>query len=648
MKKIIVTIVAVVLLMGSTLDVSAAGLRDVFSAKYYADQYADLKAAFGYDEEMLYQHFLKYGLKEGRNMSPILDVQEYREKYADLDAAFGDNWDAYVQHFLDFGINENRDNGTNFDVKTYIKAYGDIAAAYGDDFGAVIEHYLTFGIQEERTKGDPVVYQESLKAEDNSGSGSEGPGEIDDVVNIYDENGRLMKVLYKFNGCVDAYDIYEYDEDNGLLMTITQYDSSDVVIYVRTFEYENGVLKTETGRRADGIVTFVYEYNASGIRVKSTEYNGINIAVSEYDDEGKLLNLVVTLTDGTLVYKVEYVLNAQGERVRKEYTYMNDGCYVSIFDSNSVKIGQERYDTAGNLTEILDIEYLDNGYSKFYWKNGNGVIKSISIHDEKGNDIENATYDADGNVTGRAYHKYNAAGKVIWGKEVEQSGRYRVWENDDNGKIQKNTYYTANDEMEYYDLYIYNDKGLCVRDEMYNKYDELQGYTLYTYDENGVEVSQEYVSAHTRDNSYELVSADGMTCLVGCDSSIVDIYRGQGDDKAQFRPVDEEAYAPFGDIAIKTGCNSYEEYKEELLDRISTERGVAKDKIWVSEYENCTVNGYTYYALQWGYATEGDIDNQDVIYVKIGENAYVEVDNLWFTGYLIDLVKKVIYIASVN
>jgi len=153
MKKIFVTVVAVLVLLSGTANVSAAGLEDVFSAQYYADRYPDLKAAFGTDEAMLFQHFLDYGVKEGRNMSPVLDVAYYREKYEDLDKAFGDNWDAYVDHYFTYGINEGRDNGTDFNPKLYLESYEDLQAAFGGDYEKAIEHYLVFGIKEGRTKG---------------------------------------------------------------------------------------------------------------------------------------------------------------------------------------------------------------------------------------------------------------------------------------------------------------------------------------------------------------------------------------------------------------------------------------------------------------------------------------------------------------
>ena len=104
MKKILLIATAVVTFLTAGLNVSAAGLKDVFQAKFYADKYADLYDAFAYDEEKLYEHFQIFGLNEKRIMNPVLDVVAYRETYPDLDAAFGDNWDAYVEHLYTFGL----------------------------------------------------------------------------------------------------------------------------------------------------------------------------------------------------------------------------------------------------------------------------------------------------------------------------------------------------------------------------------------------------------------------------------------------------------------------------------------------------------------------------------------------------------------
>lgn len=153
LKKTMVVVAALALMLTSTLSTSAAGLKDVFDAKYYTERYEDLNKAFGYNEGMLYEHYLTYGLTEGRVSSPILNVAEYRAAYSDLDAAFGDNWDAYVEHYFTYGIKEGRTGGVYFDPIAYADAYPDIKAAFGDDYVAIVNHYLTYGIEEGRTAG---------------------------------------------------------------------------------------------------------------------------------------------------------------------------------------------------------------------------------------------------------------------------------------------------------------------------------------------------------------------------------------------------------------------------------------------------------------------------------------------------------------
>ncbi len=86
MKKYIGGILlSVAIFMGNAISAYAADLEDVFSAKYYADTYEDLYEAFEYDEEQLFNHYKEYGLKEGRSMSPVLDVIYYRESNPDLE-----------------------------------------------------------------------------------------------------------------------------------------------------------------------------------------------------------------------------------------------------------------------------------------------------------------------------------------------------------------------------------------------------------------------------------------------------------------------------------------------------------------------------------------------------------------------------------
>ena len=145
-----------VLLSGS-LQVNAATLKDIFDEHYYADTYRDLKEIFGYDREALWNHFVTYGLGEGRNMNGLIDVAKYREEYADLDAAFGDNWDAYLNHYLTYGAKEGRDTGTDFNALDYAGRYEDLQDAFGEDVLSLWKHYQAFGVTENREARDEQI-----------------------------------------------------------------------------------------------------------------------------------------------------------------------------------------------------------------------------------------------------------------------------------------------------------------------------------------------------------------------------------------------------------------------------------------------------------------------------------------------------------
>ena len=61
-KKILISGITLSLLLGSTLSVNAANVRDLFDAEYYAEKYDDLAAAFGNDEKALYRHYITFGI----------------------------------------------------------------------------------------------------------------------------------------------------------------------------------------------------------------------------------------------------------------------------------------------------------------------------------------------------------------------------------------------------------------------------------------------------------------------------------------------------------------------------------------------------------------------------------------------------------
>ena len=122
-----------------------------FDAKFYADKYPDLKQAFGYDTNQLWNHYLNCGLAEGRQGSAIFSLSYYKDANPDLVKAFGNNNLQYLRHFALHGMKEGRVASSNFDVKSYKMQYPDLRQNFGSDMTKYFTHYLKHGYQEKRT-----------------------------------------------------------------------------------------------------------------------------------------------------------------------------------------------------------------------------------------------------------------------------------------------------------------------------------------------------------------------------------------------------------------------------------------------------------------------------------------------------------------
>lgn len=192
---------------GSSLSVSAATVKDVFDAEYYANRYPDLKAVYGDDADALYNHYVTLGLSEGRNGSPVLDVVAYREAYADLNAAFGDDWNAYVTHFLTFGAAENRQEGVLMNPLVYGSSYSDLQATFGTDTLALVKHYLTCGISENRTEGTSFGF-DSIRLLNEYEDAVAAAEDDDDDDDDEDSSSGPITVKETYEDC--SYAIYTY------------------------------------------------------------------------------------------------------------------------------------------------------------------------------------------------------------------------------------------------------------------------------------------------------------------------------------------------------------------------------------------------------------------------------------------------------
>ena len=134
-----------------------------FDATYYAQQNPDVVAAIGTKPADLEMHYNLFGKKEGRAGSAdevggsalrqLFDAEYYAKLNPDVVAVYGNDANALFNHFLQFGIKEGRKVNPYFDVNAYKKAYPDLVAAFVDDIAAYYNHFATNGIKEHRTLG---------------------------------------------------------------------------------------------------------------------------------------------------------------------------------------------------------------------------------------------------------------------------------------------------------------------------------------------------------------------------------------------------------------------------------------------------------------------------------------------------------------
>ena len=81
----------------------------VYDFDYYITHNSDLLAHFGSDDpEAVLDHFLMYGMREGRQAASAFNVDYYRQNYDDLRAAYGEDLKKYYIHYIDYGQEEGR------------------------------------------------------------------------------------------------------------------------------------------------------------------------------------------------------------------------------------------------------------------------------------------------------------------------------------------------------------------------------------------------------------------------------------------------------------------------------------------------------------------------------------------------------------
>ncbi|MBD2258477.1 L-type lectin-domain containing protein [Pseudanabaena sp. FACHB-2040] len=99
-----------------------------------------------------YEHFLTFGLLEGRSPSILFRETYYLNQNPDVAQAKVDGVVVSgFQHYIQFGQVEGRDPSALFNERAYLAANGDVQAAVGEGlFTSGFDHYIEFGASEGR------------------------------------------------------------------------------------------------------------------------------------------------------------------------------------------------------------------------------------------------------------------------------------------------------------------------------------------------------------------------------------------------------------------------------------------------------------------------------------------------------------------
>lgn len=152
------------LLWGSGIPAKAAQAQLsslTFDMDYYYNTYPDLQAALGYDYNSLYNHYLNFGLAEGRSGSAEFNCLVYRNNYPDLQAVFGNDYRAYCTHYENYGKAEGRNaagNGMGLSASTSTTAPANtLIGSYSTAYNPNISRAVNIALAASRING--VVIQ---------------------------------------------------------------------------------------------------------------------------------------------------------------------------------------------------------------------------------------------------------------------------------------------------------------------------------------------------------------------------------------------------------------------------------------------------------------------------------------------------------
>lgn len=147
----------------TTLGGIAEQYAAIFDSTFYFENNEDIASAVGNDEAALLEHFLNFGMLEGRQACEKFNVHFYMSNYEDLRNVYGEDLPNYYWHYLNHGKAEGRvatessqtvldgiDYAFVFNASYYEKNNRDVSSVFGNDSQTLLKHFVNHGMREGR------------------------------------------------------------------------------------------------------------------------------------------------------------------------------------------------------------------------------------------------------------------------------------------------------------------------------------------------------------------------------------------------------------------------------------------------------------------------------------------------------------------
>lgn len=296
-----------------------------FDYIYYSDTYADLKAAYGYNEAALRNHWLTYGIREGRAGSPIYDGRYYLSHNQDLIKAYGaNNYVAAYNHFITWGFKEKRVSSQYYYGEYYRRVNADLRNMSSE---SLLSHYAVYGCYERRNAGSRIFYGDTANSVH---SGRSGKLQIAGSQKISNGKYRIISGLNGFS-CIDI--------QNG-----DRYNGANAHLWAKAGSAQNQVFNIEyLGNGSYRIIAThsnkVLDIN-NGVMCNSSN-------VKQWDWANVLNQQWIIVDRGNGYYSIHsakdtrYVIDVSGGR-------SNNGTNIQIYQYNGSAAQLFRFESASN------------------------------------------------------------------------------------------------------------------------------------------------------------------------------------------------------------------------------------------------------------------------------------------------------------